>query len=97
MLAAFIATLKTLRNEDVCIAVGSHTLALLAAQPSSLSDAAAELGELVAGAHESNEDFRQAAQTLAEGYATLVSGVLIGMSDALQQSGVKAAPAKSKK
>lgn len=35
----------------------------------------------------------RAAQTLAEGYATLVSGVLIGMSDALQQSGKAAAPA----
>ncbi|PQK10841.1 hypothetical protein BB8028_0002g11600 [Beauveria bassiana] len=66
VLATFIATLKTLQNEDVCIQVGSHTLALLAAQPSSFSDAAAELGELVAGAHESNDDFRQAAQTLAE-------------------------------
>jgi len=35
----------------------------------------------------------RAAQTLAEGYATLVSGVLIGMSDALQQQGKAPAPA----
>lgn len=35
----------------------------------------------------------RAVQSLAEGYATLVSGVLIGMSDALQ-SGASAAPAK---
>lgn len=35
----------------------------------------------------------RAAQTLAEGYATLVSGVLIGMSDALQKGGKAAAPA----
>ncbi|KAM3514178.1 hypothetical protein MY11210_002169 [Beauveria gryllotalpidicola] len=66
VLASFIATLKMLQNEDVCIDVGSHTLALLAAQPSSFSDAAAELGELVAAAHESNDDFREAAQALAE-------------------------------
>lgn len=39
----------------------------------------------------------RAAQTLAESYATLVSGVLIGMSEALQQGRAKAAPAKSKK
>lgn len=38
----------------------------------------------------------RAAQTLAEGYATLVSGVLIGMSDALQKGGVAAAPAASR-
>jgi hypothetical protein len=37
----------------------------------------------------------RAAQTLAESYATLVSGVLIGMSDALQKGGVAAAPAPS--
>lgn len=35
----------------------------------------------------------RAAQTLAEGYATLVSGVLIGMSDALQQQAKAPAPA----
>ena len=39
----------------------------------------------------------RAAQTMAEGYATLVSGVLIGMSDALKQGGVGGTPAKSKK
>lgn len=37
----------------------------------------------------------RAAQTLAEGYATLVSGVLIGMSDALQK-GRAPAPAASR-
>jgi hypothetical protein len=37
----------------------------------------------------------RAAQTLAESYATLVSGVLIGMSDALQKGGASAAPAPS--
>jgi hypothetical protein len=38
----------------------------------------------------------RAAQTLAEGYATLVSGVLIGMSDALSQGGTGGTPAKKK-
>lgn len=38
----------------------------------------------------------RAAQTLAEGYATLVSGVLIGLSDALQKSGTAPAPAPSR-
>jgi len=36
----------------------------------------------------------KAAQTLAESYAALVSGVLIGMSDAMAQAGASAAAAK---
>jgi hypothetical protein len=39
----------------------------------------------------------RAAQTLAEGYATLVSGVLIGMSDALQKSKPAATPSRARK
>lgn len=66
VLAAFVVTLKTLQNPDLCIEVGAHTLSLLAAQPSSFSDAAADLGELVAAAHENNEDFLDAAKALAE-------------------------------
>jgi hypothetical protein len=38
----------------------------------------------------------RAAQTMAESYATLVSGVLIGMADALKQSGAGGTPAKKK-
>lgn len=66
VLAAFIATLRTLQNPDLCIEVGRHALARLAAQPSSFADAAAALGDLVATAHEANDDFRDAAQALAE-------------------------------
>jgi hypothetical protein len=38
-----------------------------------------------------------ASQALLDGYSTLVSGVLIGMSDALQQGGTASAPPRSKK
>ena len=38
----------------------------------------------------------KATQALMDGYATLVSGVLIGMSEGLQQGGGAAAPAESK-
>ncbi|KAF7562198.1 hypothetical protein G7046_g1954 [Stylonectria norvegica] len=66
VLAAFITTLKALKNEDMWIEVGNQTLATLAAQPSSFLDADATIRELVATAHENNEDFAEAAQMLAE-------------------------------
>ncbi|KAM4059773.1 PCI domain-containing protein [Hirsutella rhossiliensis] len=65
VLAAFIATLKGLGNDDLCIDVGARTLTLLAGQPSSFLDATATLCELVAAAHESNDDFADAARALA--------------------------------
>ena len=39
----------------------------------------------------------RASQAMLDGYSTLVSGVLIGMSDALQQGAGAAAPARSRK
>jgi hypothetical protein len=54
-------------------------------------------GQVQSAVRDSRAAGLRAAQTLAEGYATLVSGVLIGMSDALKQGGVGATPAKSKK
>lgn len=66
VLQVFVATLSALKNEDLWIAVGSHALTLLAAQPSSFSDAEADIRELVATAHENNDDFLDAAKTLAE-------------------------------
>jgi hypothetical protein len=39
----------------------------------------------------------KASQAMLDSYATLVSGVLIGMSEALQQGGGAAAPARSRK
>ncbi|WQF77712.1 Putative proteasome component (PCI) domain, winged helix-like DNA-binding domain superfamily [Colletotrichum destructivum] len=68
VLAAFVAALRDLKNDDLWIAVGNHTLSQLAAGPqaSSFLDQAAAIRELVAEAHENNEDFLDAAKTLAE-------------------------------
>lgn len=65
-LSRFIATLQALKNEEMWIEVGNHTLAVIAAQTTSFVDAVAIIRELVATAHENNEDFLQAARTLAE-------------------------------
>lgn len=60
------------------------------------SGAAAQLEAQMAQMHQAMRETRaaslRAAQTLADSYTALVSGVLIGMSDALRQSG---APAKA--
>lgn len=54
-------------------------------------------GQLQTAVRDSRAAGLRAAQTLAESYAALVSGVLIGMSDALQQGKPsRAAPAKKK-
>ncbi|GKT42330.1 COP9 signalosome complex subunit 4 [Colletotrichum spaethianum] len=68
VLASFVATLRDLKNDDLWIAVGNHMLSQLAAgaQASSFLDQAAAVRELVAEAHENNEDFLDAAKTLAE-------------------------------
>ncbi|KAK1600627.1 PCI domain-containing protein [Colletotrichum navitas] len=68
VLASFVATLRDLKNDDLWIAVGNHTLSQLAAgaQASSFLDQAAAVRELVAEAQENNEDFLDAAKTLAE-------------------------------
>lgn len=66
VLTSFISKLRELKNEDMWIEVGNHTLNILASQPSSFQDAAATTRDLVATAHENNEDFLDAAKTLAE-------------------------------
>lgn len=66
VLNTFIETLKQLKNVDMWIEVGNRTLAVLAAQPSSFVDAGATVRELIASAHEENEDFHDAAKVLAE-------------------------------
>ncbi|KAG6007831.1 hypothetical protein E4U43_000249 [Claviceps pusilla] len=71
LLDSFVSTLKHLRNEDLWIRVGTRTLSMLTSptqQQSTLAflDAAAALCELVATAHETNEDFGDAAAVLAE-------------------------------
>jgi len=69
LLTQFIDTLSTLANDDLTVAVGTDVLSRLSANPQAAStylDHAATLRELVAGAHEHNEDFRDAAVLLAE-------------------------------
>lgn len=66
VLSAFVATLKALKNTDIWIQVGTRTLSALSLQPSSFFDAQATLCDLVATAHETNEDFTDAAKVLAE-------------------------------
>ncbi|KAL6873116.1 hypothetical protein J3F83DRAFT_732105 [Trichoderma novae-zelandiae] len=65
-LAAFVAALKGIDGERLWIDVGNRTLDKLAAQPSSFFDAAAAIYELLATAHENNDDFVDAARALAE-------------------------------
>jgi hypothetical protein len=54
-------------------------------------------GQLHSAVRDSRQAGLRAAQTLAQSYTALVSGVLIGMSDVLQRGQVKAAPAKASK
>ena len=62
------STLLPVPDHDVRIQVGQHVLRAIPASPlsSSLVDQAASLRELVAAAHEANEDFLDAAKVLAE-------------------------------
>ncbi|KAI1335004.1 PCI domain-containing protein [Xylariaceae sp. FL0016] len=68
VLVTFIATLKAFDNAECTIDVGTHTLSVLASQSSATSflDQVAATRELIADAHESNEDFLEAAKALAE-------------------------------
>ncbi|KAK5990785.1 COP9 signalosome complex subunit 4 [Cladobotryum mycophilum] len=66
ILTTFLATLKRLADEVLWIEVGRRTLGILADQSSSFFDAAATVCELIATAHENNEDFLDAAKALAE-------------------------------
>lgn len=69
VLSGFTATLEALGNDELSIAVGAHALAALAAQPTTASafpEATAALCELVAAAHEANDDFADAARALAQ-------------------------------
>jgi len=55
------------------------------------------LGQMQTALRDSRAAGLKAAQTLAESYAALASGVLIGMSDALNQSGVAKPAGKTRK
>lgn len=66
LLDLFVTTLRDLKNVDMCIEVGGQALELLAASGvTSFLDQIAALRELMASAHESNEDYVDAARCLA--------------------------------
>ena len=55
-----------------------------------------QIGQAVFAMRETRAASLRAAQTLAESYTALVSGVLIGMSDAMRQAAVPAKKAAKK-
>ena len=65
------------------------------------AQAGATLAHLLEAAKKNLRDGRElsmrASQAMLDSYSTLVSGVLIGMSDALQQGGAAAAPVATRK
>jgi COP9 signalosome complex subunit 4 len=68
LIADLITTLRALENRDIIISVGQHVVRAIPTAPlsSSLIEQSAALRELVAAAHEANEDFLDAAKLLAE-------------------------------
>ncbi|TGJ84121.1 hypothetical protein E0Z10_g4671, partial [Xylaria hypoxylon] len=67
VLERFIAVLRDFDNADLSVEVGQYTLDTIAAQPSAtFLDQVASLRTLMADAHESNEDFLEAAKVLSE-------------------------------
>ena len=68
LITDLITTLRALENHDLIISVGQHVVRAIPTAPlsSSLIEQSAALHELVATAHEANEDFLDAAKLLAE-------------------------------
>jgi COP9 signalosome complex subunit 4 len=68
LVADFITALRDLNNHDLWIQVGQHAVRAIpnTALSSSLIEQSAALRELVATAHEANEDFLDAAKMLAD-------------------------------
>ncbi|KAI1202361.1 hypothetical protein F5X97DRAFT_235947 [Nemania serpens] len=67
VLERLIQVLRDLDKPDLTIEVGRHALDTIAAQPTTtFLDQVASLRQLVGGAHETNEDFLDAAQVLSE-------------------------------
>lgn len=64
LLDTLVVTLRDLKNPELCIDVGSRLIELTSSAPSSFPDQIAAVRELVASAHESNEDFAEAAREL---------------------------------
>ncbi|KAI2625241.1 hypothetical protein GGS21DRAFT_531864 [Xylaria nigripes] len=66
-LERFISVLQSCKNPNLSVNVGQHTLDIIAAQPSAtFLDQVALLRELMADAHETNEDFFEAAKVLVD-------------------------------
>ncbi|KAL2110504.1 hypothetical protein VUR80DRAFT_1106 [Thermomyces stellatus] len=64
LLDTLVTTLRNLENPDLCIEVGARLIELTSSAPTSFPDQIAAVRELVASAHESNEDFAEAAREL---------------------------------
>ncbi|KAG0647913.1 COP9 signalosome complex subunit 4 [Hyphodiscus hymeniophilus] len=61
----FVEALKKAPSNETKIEVGEHTLTILQSQASSFEEQNAQIRELIADAHESDEDFLEAAKVLA--------------------------------
>ena len=61
----FVETLKKVPSNDTKIEVGEHTLTILQSQASSFEEQNAQIRELMADAHENDEDFLASAKVLA--------------------------------
>ncbi|KAK4153554.1 hypothetical protein C8A00DRAFT_15246 [Chaetomidium leptoderma] len=68
LITDLITTLRSLENHDLRIEVGQHVVRAIPTAPlsSSLIEQSAALRDLIATAHEANEDFLNAAKLLAE-------------------------------
>ena len=61
----FVEALKKVASNETKIEVGEHTLTILQTQASSFEEQNAQIRELMADAHEDDEDFLEAAKVLA--------------------------------
>jgi len=67
ILERFIGVLRDFKNPDLTVDVGTDTIGIIDSQPTAtFLDQVASVRELIAEAHESNEDFVEAAKVLSE-------------------------------
>jgi COP9 signalosome complex subunit 4 len=62
---SFVNTLKSVDSNEIKIEVGEHALSIFQTQASSFEEQNAQIRELMASAHEDDEDYMAAAKTLA--------------------------------
>ncbi|MBE3110727.1 MAG: PCI domain-containing protein, partial [Acidobacteria bacterium] len=65
LLDKIVTSLRALENPELCVAVGARLIELTSSAPTSFPDQIAAVRELVASAHEANEDFAEAARELS--------------------------------